>query len=177
MKKTLLFSLLLVATAFSAHAQEEGTVTLNVKLHPIQTIMVNPSQNEVDLDYTTNEDYARGVSVKQRDHLSIYSTGAFNVNVRSSSSLLTGTASNIDASDIKITAALGATKKLVGSTVNSVNLTAGDQLLISNTLGGIDRNFNITYAAAGAGKYINKYYSSESPTVYTTTVTYTIEAQ
>lgn len=181
MKRTLLFGLLLAASAFSNQAFAQSDVTLNVRLHPIQTIVVKPAQNVVNLDYVTTTDYASGVTLDQNDHISIYSTGAFAVKVKSSTPTLesthSGVSANINSSDLKITPSLGTGNQITGSVLNTVSLSTTPQVLISNTVGGIDKNFNISYAAAGAGSYVNKYFNVESPTVYTTTVTYTIEAQ
>ena len=42
---------------------------------------------------------------------------------------------------------------------------------------GTDLKFNVAYNGKGNNDYVNKYYNVENPNVYTTTVTYTIEAQ
>lgn len=180
MKNTLLFSLLLAVTAISAHAQKTAEVNLSVTLHAIQTIEINSSKS-VNLDYVLKEHYTNGVSSDQLDHLRIYSTGAFAVNVRSTNSKLTNPNSNvvttdIAAKDIKITPTIGSSE-LKGSVLKTVRLNVEPQLLISNSKGGFDKKFNINYAAAGADKYVNKYFKDESPTIYSTTVVYTIEVQ
>lgn len=59
----------------------QNSVTLNVNLYPIQTLMVNTSQKEVNLEFKTREDYRNGVVSEQQDHLTIYSTGGFQVKV------------------------------------------------------------------------------------------------
>jgi len=180
MKKTLLFSALLAVTAFTATAQSSAEVALSVTLHPIQTIEIN-SGKSVNLDYVEKDHYTNGVTSDQLDHLSIYSTGAFAVNVRSTATTLKNpntavVTTDIAAKDIKITPSLGSSE-LRGSVLKTVRLSIEPQLLISNTKGGFDKKFNINYAAAGADKYVNKYFKEESPTVYSTTVVYTIEAQ
>ncbi len=180
MKKTLLLCVLLATVAFNNQAFAQD-VTLKVTLRPIQTILINPAQKIVDLNYATKENYSNGVKLDQVDHISIYSTGGFAVKVKSGSPTLgsahTGISEKIDATDILITPTLSTTTPLAGSTLSAVSLSTTPKTLITNTTGGIDKSFNINYAAAGGGKYVNKYFNVESPTVYTTTVTYTIEAQ
>lgn len=69
----------------TAYAQN---VTLNVKLKPIQTLVVNSRQRTVDLEYNSKEDYKNGVSKTNADHLNIYSTGGFQVNVKSATATM-----------------------------------------------------------------------------------------
>lgn len=176
-KSTFFLAIVLGLVSNSAMAQTAtDQVTLNVKLHPIQTLVVNAGQKTVDLNYTTKADYSDGVAVDQADHLSIYSTGAFAINVKSSSDKLTGTSATIDANTITLTPSLG-TSQLTGSTLNTVTLSNVASTIISNTVGGVDKTFNIKYTGADADAYVNKYFNAENPTVYTTTVIYTIEAQ
>lgn len=169
-----------LGVSFAAHAQSNyDQVTLNVRLYPIQTIVVNPAQRTVNLDYSSPDDYNDGVSIELEDHLSIYSTGGFAVKVKSSSSTLESqhndVTEDIDASDIKITATDGTNSS--GSTFTDLNLTDQYEVLISNNTGGVNKNYNITYEAAGGDTYINKYFDVENPTTYSTYVQYTIEAQ
>lgn len=151
-------------------------VTLNVRLHPIQTIVINSGQKTVNLDYITTNDYANGVSSDQKNHITIYSTGAFVVKANASSGTLEGTYDEIDASDIRITPTHGS-GELANTTFSNINLSNEAQSIISSTTGGVNKTFDIEYAGAGSNSYVNKYFNGENPTVYTTTVLYTIEAQ
>lgn len=185
MKKRFL-GLALVLTAFAANAQvgptETDQVALNVKLYPIQTIVVNAAN--VDLEYKTKTDYANGVTVSQGDHLTVYSTGGFTVNVKSetatlTSSLATANGESINSSDIKISAAAGATNSLAGAAYETdVPLTTTGAKLIKSTTGGVNKNFNVSYKAEGnLDSYVNKYFKDgNNPTVYTTNVIYEIVA-
>lgn len=83
---------------------------------------------------------------------------------------------SIDASDILITPQQGS-NQLSGATFTPINLSDQAQSIISNSTGGVDRTFNINYTGAGGNSYVNKFFNIENPTVYTTTVIYTIEAQ
>lgn len=185
MKKTsILFGALLGLVSVTANAQKTGQATVNVKLHPIQTIIVNTPT--VDLDYTTEADYANGVSATQADHLTVYSTGAFAVTVKSETDKLTSTAAGaidtpIDASDITVKASAGTTRPLNATQVTyepAVALSTTAATLFSSEIGGVNKNVNVKYTAKGdANQYVNKYFDVQSPTIYTATVTYEIAAK
>ena len=184
MRRTLITIAILIITSTIVIAQSEssgssGSVTLSLRLSPIQTLFVNSSQKNIDLVYTDASDYKNGVTSEQKDHLKIFSTGAFTVNVHSESDDITRSdgEESILAHTLKVKAAPGASNALTNATVNEVNLSSTATNLISSGVGGADRNFNITYSGMGADAYVNKYYDHESPTVYSTTVTYTIEAK
>jgi hypothetical protein len=149
-------------------------------LNPIQTLLVNPSQKSVELEYTNIGHYSDGVSDTKKDHLTIYSTGGFVVTVQSEVDDIkrANGAETISASTIKVKAADGSTNKLQGASVGTaVSLSTTPTNLINSGIGGVNRNFNITYSGMGADGYVNKYFKDESPTVYETTVTYAIIAQ
>ena len=175
MKKIIIASFLVLGLVKVSAQTATDNVTLNVKLHPIQTLVVNPAQKEVNLDYTTVADYKDGVSSKQADHLTVYSTGGFEVKVKSAGNL-TETKSGsetIAANSIQITATSG-TSGLTAATYNSASLESTEKSLITSTTGGVDKKINIEYKGAGADAYVNKYIAGQNPTIYTTTVTYTI---
>lgn len=171
---TILFSFISVAAFGQAQA------TLNVKLYPIQTIVVG-GNSTVNLEYKTKENYLNGVTNTMADHLVVYSTGGFAVKVKSENEDLVYTkdalTSKIAANTINLKASLGTDNKLSTSTFNNVVLSNENKNLISSTVGGTELKFNVAYNGKGNNDYINKYYNVETPNVYSTTVTYTIEAQ
>ena len=177
MKKTFLL-LSMLAGVLTAQAQVSDNATVNVRLYPIQTIVVNPDNKVVNLDYQTTTDYQDGVNVDKKDHLKIYSTGGFEVSVSAAGELTSSDATkNISAADIKITASAGTVNPLTSTTSNtykSINLSNTNQLLVDNATGGVNKTVSVNYAAAGADAYVDKFINGENPTVYTTTVTYTI---
>lgn len=180
MKNLFLTAITVIGFAFTAQAQNSGNVTLNVKLHPIQTLIVNPSQNTVNLNYHTTTDYANGVSSAQADHLTVYSTGGFTVKVESASdaisSAMATNSNTLAANSIQVAANAGS-EALGGATYSEVNLSTAGGTLISSNTGGVNKKFNVEYKGAEADQYVNLYYNGENPTIYTTTVTYTISAQ
>src|SRR5690554_8136294 len=99
MKKIILSSMMI---AFGIAAQAQSNVTLNVKLNPIQTLVVNPAQETVELEYSSKDDYANGVtSGALTDHLSVFSTGGFAVTVKSADTHLTNTVASGAHGDIE----------------------------------------------------------------------------
>src|SRR5690554_4456234 len=86
---TLLFAPLL--SEFTLFAQTttlgEGLssdlVSLNIVLSPLQSIVVNPTQKVVNLVYENADNYNEGVIHELADHLTINSTGGFEVTVMS----------------------------------------------------------------------------------------------
>ena len=168
---------------FAANAQttpgtpQSAEATLNVKLYPIQTIIVNPLNKTVNLEFTSVTEYANGVDQDQEDHLQVYSTGGFQINVKALGNLTSSGAGTIDLADIKVTASPGTTNALTDTaagTYKSVDLTTANQLLVDNAVGGINKSINVNYAALGGATYVDKYINGQNPTVYTTEVTYTI---
>lgn len=157
-----------------------ATATLNVKLHPIQTIVIGGT--EVNLEYITKDDYSKGVTSKMDNHLIVYSTGGFAVKVRSQNEKLTSknneVKGEIEAKTINLEASKGSGNLLTSYKFNKeVALNTEAKPLFSSTVGGTDLKFNVAYTGQGTDAYVNKYYNAENPTVYTTTVIYTIEAQ
>lgn len=179
MKKFLVAAIAVLGVTFTSQAQT--TTTLNVKLHPIQTLVVNPAQNQVDLNYQSTGDYLNGVSSTQEDHLKIYSTGGFQVKVKSASDNLESSSnavtSTLAANTIQISASNGS-EGITGAEFFSTELqdNVNEGLIIKSTVGGVDKTFNVQYQGAGGDQYVNLYNSAENPTVYSTVVTYTITA-
>jgi len=178
MKKCILASFLLFGfVTIAAQNVNLNTVTLNVRLNPIQTLVVNNSQKIVNLDYVTKDDYANGVSSLNPDHLSIYSTGGFQVKVKAANSALQNGNKSIQANTIRIKASAG-TDGINGAQYAQNAALSGNEInLVTSTLGGVDKKINIEYKGAGANAYLNKYIAGQDPTVYTTELTYTIIAQ
>lgn len=165
--KTILSTLALIATT-TIFGQN---VTLNVKLHSIQSLTINPSQTEVNLNYHTKQDYEDGVSNLQSDHLEIYSTGGFKIQVVSSD--LINPEENIEVGTISLVASNG-NNGLPDADFTTTVLSSSATTIISSNVGGVDKTFNVEYKGGGGNQYVNKYHSGEEPTIYTTTVTYTI---
>ena len=189
MKKFILFVAILFAGVSLVKADEpvanslssSDNITLNVKLNPIQTLFINPSQKSVDLVYKNVKDYKEGVSLDQKDHLTVYSTGGFAINVNSSEDDIArakGT-ETIKSSTLSVQASLGTNNPLEGvlQGATGVKLSTEAATLFSHGKGGVDLAFNVKYSGIGADTYVNSYFKDEDPTIYSTTVTYSIVAQ
>ena len=147
---------------FSIQAQQSDNVTLNIILRPIQTITVNPLQKTVDLVYDSVDKYEQGYSSRQTEHLEIFSSGGFAVQV-------SGTSFEMDG-DIKIIADPVQPNPTYSFTSVDLNQTPTD--LIVGGRGGRQK-FNVTYDnSGGANKYFDKEYKT-----YTSEITYTITAR
>ncbi|WP_051884572.1 hypothetical protein [Chryseobacterium luteum] len=174
MKKCILASFALLGFV-TLKAQQ--TVTLNVRLKPIQTLIVNNSQKVVNLDYVTKDDYTNGVTSVNTDHLSVYSTGGFQVKVKSANSALQNGGKNIQANTIQIKATAGSEAVNGAQYAQNVQLSANETTLVTSTNGGVDKKISIEYKGAGANAYLDNYIAGQDPTVYTTELTYTIVSQ
>jgi len=174
MKKCILASFALLGFA-AMKAQQ--TVTLNVRLKPIQTLVVNSSQKIVNLDYVTKDDYANGVSSPNPDHLTIYSTGGFQVKVKSASVALQNGNKNIQASSIQVKASAGTNAVNGAQYSQAATLSNNDALLVASAAGGVNKQISIEYKGAGGNAYLDNYIVGQDPTVYSTELTYTIIAQ
>ncbi len=185
MKKTILLAFL-GAGLFTANAQTTNTtsgpvsdnVTLNVNLYPLQSIVVNPSSKEVNLDYKTPADYLGGVNKTEDNHLEVFSTGAFVVNVKSTVSSLTGEGEAIPLNNIKIHATQGNT----ATTGNPLTGFSGTEVTLSETdtsIGGSDTagsgKINVNYSAASNNDYLSRVVGG-AKTTYTANLVYSIIA-
>lgn len=184
MKKTILAAVTLISVAFVGTANAQTTdsknVTVNIKLKPIHTIVVTTGQEEINLEYKTKNDYNTGVTSTQNNHLTIFSTGGFVVNVKALTKFTNTAAGNptIDENTVTVAASNGSDNEL-SATTPLVELGLSDKLFIQSALGGRDKKFNVAYKGAGADAYINKYdkdFNSAAENVYTATVTYTLMA-
>jgi hypothetical protein len=162
----------------SVKAQTSGDVTVSIKFTPIQSIVVNPAQETVDLVYAEKDDYLKGVSKKMEDHLTVFSTGGFVVNVKSDGDFKRGDGTMvIPAGDMKITVENG-TDNTGTADFTTQSLSTSDLPVITAKKGGNELKYNVTYDNKIAGSsynYINRYIHNDSPeSVYTAKVTYTI---
>lgn len=160
--KNLLVLVVAVLFAFSVHAQKSDNANLSIELRPVQTLTVNPLQKEVKLIYDSAEKYESGIISKQNEHLEIFSSGGFAVQVSSKTDLgLEGVQIIADPVQANPT-----------YTFTPVDLSQSATDLIVGGRGGRQK-FNVTYDnSGGANKYFDKEYKT-----YTTEVTYTITAR
>ena len=160
-----------VNDALAQTPTDADNVTLNIKLNPIQTITVN--SDEVNINYTSKAHYQSGsTSNVIGSHLSVFSTGAFNVSVSAKDDVFQ--TDNVDSvipvNIVKITATGG----IEETGKSGVELNTSPALLIESTTGGSDLKYDVEYKTTHSEyAYINHYKDGSSNT-FTTTVTYTI---
>jgi len=185
-RKFLFAGALLVIALFSVNSVMAETppttdnVIVSLKFKPIQSITVNA--DSVNLTYTTVGDYSGGKTTGAlEDHITIYSTGGFQVKVKAGGDYFNRNevASDIPVGDVIISATAGSNAP-TSSYADAAGLTALDANLVSATVGGTAINYNVEYnnvSAGGSNNYINKYiFADGAESVYSTTVTYTIAA-
>lgn len=181
-RKFLFAGALIAASLFSVNSvmaqtttSDKGTTNVNIKFSPIQTITVNGAS--VLIEYKTENDYNNGVSKTMDEHLTVFSTGAFNVQVKANSNFIRSEENDfISASDVKIRpTALDDYKG-----VSEQKLEVGSyKTIITSDKGGRDISFDITYDnTEGRGdKYIDKYHKDDTKdNTFTATVEYLIVA-
>ncbi|MCJ8497369.1 hypothetical protein MVI27_03745 [Chryseobacterium salipaludis] len=184
MKKiSLLFTLAFLAFSASLFGQVTPStlqapsvsdqVTLNVKLNAIQTLVVKNNQKNITLEYKTKKHYQDGVKSENKDHLTVYSTGGFQLMVESSNS-------EFNDLGVRLIATKGTTdglenfrdKDILVSTLND----AAKKTLYTAAYGKNDSSINVTYAGKGNNAYFTKLGTEQSKT-FTTTLTYTLTPQ
>lgn len=158
----------------------QDVVTVNLKFKPVQSIVVNSNSKTVDLEYATKENYRDGVYKTIADHLTVFSTGGFEVSVNAENENFVRTGAGggtISVSHVILSAEEGSTSN-PEFTSNNVTLSTTPTALITSTAGGNELKYSVTYDNRTEGsdyKYINKYIHSDTPeSVYTAQVTYTI---
>ena len=163
----------------------EDNVTLKIILKPIQSIVVTPSQNEVEFVYSSPKDYSEGVKKEMEDHLTVFSTGGFEVSVKAESDKIkrVGGPDALSLSDIKIQVSRGS-KTNTNEKYPSVTLANNASNVIESTKGGRDLKYNVSYdnSAGGNDKYLKEYrYIATAGTgrdaIYAADITYTIIAK
>lgn len=179
MKKVIFAAVTFISLIFvgKANAQSSANVTVNIKLQPIHTIIVNGTQGTVNLTYSSKTHYDAGVDVTQADHLEIFSTGAFEVSVKTDGAF-EGTSQSIDATSVQLTPSAGTAPISGTPTYSQVNLSGTNQSLIKSATGGRDRKVSVNYKGAGGDAYLNKFSKADGAgeNVFTAQVTYTILA-
>lgn len=181
MKKIILFAAIFFSAVSVANAQtstsNKGTATLTVNLQAVQSITV---AGDVEIDYLTADDYAKGKEGEKKTELSVVAAGGFTVSVQATDDLkdANNSANVIAASSISVLAS--AKSNGDGFTPNA-NITLSKdakRALFSSTIGGVDKKYNVSYTGKDANEYMKNYNAGEgNPQAYSTTITYTIAAQ
>ncbi|MCX8523282.1 hypothetical protein OF897_05010 [Chryseobacterium formosus] len=172
MKQFLFTALAIVAFATTAKAQNQ--VKLNVILRPIQTLTIKEDQKDVNLEYVTTADYQNGVSKTNDNHLTIYSTGGFQVKVQANNANMELNGKNMAVSTIKLTTSAGSQALENATYKQDLPLSASETTIVSSTSGAVNKNVNVKYQGGGANTYIDNYVAGQNPSTYKATLVYSI---
>lgn len=176
-KNFLLTGALLIVALFSVNGvmaqapssyTQSGQTTVNIKLNAMQAILVNDT--EVNLEYTTLENYNEGVEATKTGHLTVYSVGGFIVNVKSNGDFINGS-NSIPAKDVIISATAAGDSP---GTFSPVQLSTTAAALITSTTGGFSKSYDVNYSNKLAGEAFA--YAAKEGGNYTAKVTYEIVA-
>ena len=174
-KNFLLTGALLIVALFSVNSvmaegpsdyAQSGQTTVNIKLNPMQAILVNGA--EVNLLYTTLDDYNEGVETTMTNHLTVYSVGGFVVKVKSDGDFKNGS-NSIPASHVKITATAAEGSP---DTFSEVELSTTATALITSSTGGFEKKYDVKYSNKLAGDAFA--YAGKEGGTYKAVVTYNI---
>lgn len=180
-----IISLIFIGAGLTAANAQTNQATLTVLLYPVQSIVVNTGSTAVNLVYDTAAKYTAGVTLLMADHLTVYSTGGFQVTVSVPAATIgnglvapaAGSTETIAASGITVQAATGTTTNTGSTYLPAVALSTTAAPLFSSTAGGVANKYSVTYKGAGANAYVGKEFAAgAAATSYTTLVTYTIAA-
>lgn len=156
-------------------------VALNVILKPVRTLTV--SHDQVNLVYETAADYENGVSYTTTDgHLRVTNIGGgYKIYVKASTANLLGENGNnntIDGSTVTITGLAQSGINAYSRKINEINGgTYGAELFHhSSNANVVDKAYDVKYAAAGKGAYLDKLFQNKQ-TKYTVNVVYTIVSE
>lgn len=177
-KNFLLTGALLIVALFSVNGvmaeggpsnyAQSGQTTVNIRLDPMQAILVNGA--EVNIVYDDLNDYNQGVDITVANHLTVYSVGGFIVNVKSDGDFMNGS-NSIPAGHVKITATAAGESPGDFATVTLSTSTSETPLITSST-GGFAKNYNVNYSNKLAGQAFA--YAGKEGGTYTAVVTYNI---
>jgi len=175
MKEVALF-LIMALIGVSSYGQT--SVKLNLELHDVQHLTINPDQSVVTLAYRTLEDYKNGVELVQKAHLSVFSTSGYEVKVKLVNHdfvRLSGEQNNsVMAPLIRVKAkavTLGSSMHVAGKL-----LTTNKETIISSNSPNFNAVFDVTYQGPGSNGLID-YVEKNNAVTFTNDLLYSIETK
>lgn len=166
-------TMLLWAIPHLLFGQGSASVQLNVRIAQVQSLTVNENQHQVNLDFSSKEDFRRGVEVLQPAHIKVFSSGRFVVKVSAQGEVTNGrdaipkgtlTLSSQASPGANIAPDLELGQKV------ALLPNQPQTLIKSPSHGTLSTAFDVRYHASGEG------YAQLDNGVYSGTVIYTIEA-
>lgn len=163
-----------IATAASA----QTTVKLNVVLHDVQHLAINPDQSTVTLAYHILDDYQNGVESVQKRHLSIFSTSSYEVKVKlANQAFVRLDGEQVNAFPVPpIRVKARAVNAHVSKKMEANPLSTREEVLIASDSPTFDALFDVSYHGPGANELIN-YVEKNKSVTFTNDVLYSIETK
>lgn len=173
--------LVLVSSSIVAVYAQSSSVRLNVVLNHVNHLVVNPAQAVTTLSYNTVEDYKNGVEVVQKEHLTVFSTSAYVLNVKLANQdfARVGGGSN---EDVNVSLPNISVSAMPSSANPSPNLTLSpatalgivDHNLVSSTAPSFNTIFDVSYRGPGSNEFV-KYAEENKTVVFSNDVLYSLE--
>lgn len=164
-------------TLGGAYAQT-AAVRLNIVLNHVQNLTIHPDQSAVSLTYNNTEDYRQGVEVVKNSHLTVFSTGAYEVKVRLADEefvKLGGEPTDkLAMPRIKVKATPVASNQQVHLTTGELTTAGGT--IISSEGPSFDAVYDVTYQGPG-GEDLIRYAEKNKTVIFTNEVLYSIETR
>ncbi|TJZ60391.1 hypothetical protein FAZ15_10310 [Sphingobacterium olei] len=176
MRRIIIF---LVLSSITALYAQSNSVRLNVVLNHVNHLVVNPSQAVTTLSYNTVEDYRNGVKVVQKEHLTVFSTSAYVLNVKLANQDFAqiggGNNENISLPNIKVAATSSSANPGLNLTFSpAVALGIANHNLISSTAPSFNTTFDVSYQGPGSNEFL-KYAEENKTVVFSNDVLYSLE--
>lgn len=175
--KTLVSVFLLFGVALDL-SYGQTNVRVNIVLNHVQNLTILPDQNEVTLTYNDLEDYRSGVEVIKNSHLSVFSTGAYEVNVRFANEefvKLGGAATDqLKLPNMKVKATPVVPNALVSVSTRELSTTGGK--IISSNQQAYDAVYNVTYQGP-KGETLIRFAEKNKTVIFTNDILYSIETR
>lgn len=172
--KVILFFVFLFAKILCINAQNSGSVSVNVILNPVQIINVNPLQKVVNIEYQSVSDYEEGVEVVQQEHILLFSTSPYEVNVSMPDGflLLSDNHSEMSFPTIQIEALVRTGEEETSTSV--IELSAVGKRLISNVHPRQATALDVVYRGLGNNIYVENINQNSGKVIYSSKIVYSI---
>lgn len=160
-------------------SQTSGSVAINISLHPIQILKINPVQTEVNISFENEDDYQNGVMNYQEKHLTVFSTSGYEVSVYADSPSGLGLpGQEHPLSPLHIGVLLPHTSP-GGISMSNIQLQYFKQNIISSNRQDLGLSFDIEYQGVGDNIYLGHLQQNNNleTAVLRTKLTYSLEVK
>ena len=173
----LIIATIILGGLFSLKAQESGSVTINITLHPVQILTVHPGQENVNIDFRNSNDYIEGVASLSEGHLTVFSTGGYEISVRAAVPGFEPTVGqeNVIPLDLLRIEALMPGGSTGPKNLSSVHLRDYHQNIISSSHADLGVSYDIIYEGLGGLALLGYVSDDLEVSTFTARVTYSIE--